>query len=82
MLKMQNVKNDVSKYLPVGKMINEGYSEWTRFKKEELAIARDNRQSLTMHKALHPKSDVDRLYLPRLEGGRGLQSAQDNIRLR
>ena len=27
---------------------------------------------LTMYKMRHPKSDVDRLYLPRTEGGRGL----------
>ena len=25
-----------------------------------------------MYKMRHPKSDVDRLYLPRTEGGRGL----------
>ena len=30
---------------------------------------------------LHPKSDVGRLYLPRNEGGRGLQSVQDTIEL-
>ena len=36
-----------------------------------------------MHKDSHPhpKSDVDRLYLPRNEGERGLQSAQDTIEL-
>ena len=30
------------------------------------------RKFLTMYKMHHPKSDVDRLYLPRMEGGRGL----------
>ena len=30
------------------------------------------RKLLTMYKMHHPKSDVDRLYLPRTEGGRGL----------
>ena len=30
------------------------------------------RKFLTMYKMHHPKSDVDRLYLPRIEGGRGL----------
>ena len=34
---------------------------------------------MTMHKALHPKSDVDRLYLPRKEGGRGLISVEDTV---
>ena len=32
---------------------------------------------MTMHNALHPKSDTDRLYLTRKEGGRGLISATD-----
>ena len=30
------------------------------------------RRFLTVYKVHHPKSDVDRLYLPRTEGGRGL----------
>ena len=30
------------------------------------------RKILTMHGMLHPKSDVDRIYIPRKEGGRGL----------
>ena len=31
--------------------------------------------------ALHPKSDVDRLYIPRKEGGRGLTSIEDCVEL-
>ena len=31
--------------------------------------------------ALHPKSDVDRLYIPRKEGGRGLISIEDSVEL-
>ena len=34
---------------------------------------------MTMHKALHPRDDVDRLYVSRKEGGRGLTSIEDNI---
>ena len=34
---------------------------------------------MTMHKALHPRDDVDRLYASRKEGGRGLDSIQDNV---
>ena len=34
---------------------------------------------LTIHGALHPKSNVSRLYLPRREGGRGLISVEDAI---
>ena len=32
-----------------------------------------------MHKALHPRDDVDRLYVPRKEEGRGLTSIQGSI---
>ena len=30
------------------------------------------RKLLNMHKMLHPKADVERLYIPRKDGGRGL----------
>ena len=32
-----------------------------------------------MHKALHPKDDVDRLYVSRKEGGRGLAIVEDSF---
>ena len=32
-----------------------------------------------MHKALHPGDDVDRLYVSRKEGGRGLASIEDSV---
>jgi hypothetical protein len=31
---------------------------------------------LTMYKMLHPKPDIDRLYVKRKEGGRGLLQAE------
>ena len=34
---------------------------------------------MTMHKALHPTDDVDRLYVPRKEGERGLASIEDSV---
>ena len=34
---------------------------------------------MTMHKALHPRDDVDRLYVSRIEGGRGLASIEDSV---
>ena len=34
---------------------------------------------MTMHKALHSRDDVDRLYVPRKEGGRGLASIEDSV---
>ena len=35
----------------------------------------------TIYEALHPQSDVDRLYIPRKEGGRGLISIKDCVEL-
>ena len=32
-----------------------------------------------MHKSLHPGDDVDRLYVSRKEGGRGLASIEDSV---
>lgn len=37
------------------------------------------RKQMTIHGSLHPRADVDRLYLPRKEGGRGLLSVEDSI---
>ena len=34
---------------------------------------------MTMHKALHPRDDVDGLYVARKGGGRGLASIEDSI---
>ena len=48
------------------------------WRKSELqAIARKPRQFFTMPGALHPNSDVDRLYIARKEGVRGLTSIKD-----
>ena len=34
---------------------------------------------MTRHKALHPRDDIDRLYISRKVGGRGLASIEDSI---
>ena len=34
---------------------------------------------MTMYKALHPRDDVNRLYVSRKDGGRGLTSIEDSI---
>ena len=52
------------------------------WRKSELqAIGRKTRKLLTIYGALHPKSDVDILYIPRKEGGRGLISIEDCVEL-
>ena len=39
------------------------------------------RKLLNMHRGLHPRSSVDRLYIPRAQGGRGLLSVKDCVEL-
>ncbi len=34
---------------------------------------------MTMHKALHPRDDDDRLYVSRKEGGGGLANIEDSV---
>ena len=34
---------------------------------------------MTMHKALYPRDDVDKLYVSRKEGRRGLTSIEDSV---
>ena len=50
-------------------------------KSELQAIDRKTRKLFTMYGALHTKSDVDRLYIPRKEGGRGFISIEDCVEL-
>ena len=50
-------------------------------KSEQQAIDRKTRKLFTIYGALHPKSDVDRLYIPRREGGRSFISTEDCVEL-
>ena len=45
------------------------------------SLDRRTRKFMTMHGALHPKSDIDRVYLSREMGGRGLISCEGCIRM-
>ena len=53
------------------------FLKWTR---DELRqMDKRTRRLMTMHKALHPRDDVDRLYVPRKEAGMWLPSIEDSI---
>ena len=53
-----------------------------RWNTDELkSLDRRNRKFMTMHGALHPKSDIDGVYLCREMGGRGLISCEGCIRM-
>ena len=43
------------------------------------AIDRQTRKLLVFYRAHHPRADVDRIYLPRKIGGRGLRSIEDAV---
>ena len=44
-------------------------------------LDRRTRKLMTMHKALHPKSNVDRLYITRKEDGRRLKGVEEIVNL-
>ena len=42
-------------------------------------IDQRTRKLMTVHKALHPRDDVDRLYVSRKKGGRGITGIEDSV---
>ena len=53
------------------------FLKWTRDELKQMD--QRTRKLMTMHKALHPRDDVDRLYVSRKEEGRRLASIEDSI---
>ena len=53
------------------------FLKWTRVELKQ----RDQRTRnlMTMHKALYPRDDFERLYVSRKEGGRGLANTEDSV---
>lgn len=54
-----------------------GVLDWTKAELQQIDVK--TRKTLTMYKMHHPKACVDRLYLPRAEGGRGLKSIAQSV---
>ncbi|KAJ7312127.1 hypothetical protein JRQ81_006469 [Phrynocephalus forsythii] len=54
-----------------------GIINWTQMELDSLD--RKTRKLMTFHYALHPHSDVDRLYLPRKLGGRSLLQVNQTV---
>ena len=54
-----------------------GINKWTKNELKELD--RKTRKLMSMYGAQHPKADVDRLYLKRCDGGRGLIGVEDYV---
>ena len=53
------------------------FLKWTRDELKQ--IDQRTRKLMAMHKALQPRDNVDRLYVSRKEGGRGLASIEDRV---
>ena len=53
------------------------FLDWRKSELQDLD--RKTRKLLTMHNGLHPKSNVDRIYIPREEGGRGLTAQEQAL---
>ena len=51
------------------------FLKWT----QEEQMDQRTRKLMAMHKALHPRDDVDRLYVSRKEGGKGHASIEDSV---
>ena len=56
-----------------------GVVEWTKIEQQNLD--RKTRKLLTLNGALHLRSDVDHLYIPRDEGGKGLTNIRQQEKL-
>lgn len=72
-----NAKNKISAITALAVPVLQysfGIIKWTLA--ELRKMDRQTRKLLNIHGALHPRADVDRLYLPRKEGGRGMQSLE------
>ena len=55
---------------------SEPFLKWTRDELKQMN--QRTRKLMTMHKSLHSRDDVDRLYVSRKERGRGLASIEDS----
>ena len=53
------------------------FLKWTRDELKQMD--QRTRKLMTMHKALHHRDDVDRLYVSRKKGLRGLSSVEDSV---
>ena len=53
------------------------FLKWTREELKQMDLR--TRKLMPMHKALHPRDDVDREYVSRKEGGGGLANIEDTV---
>ena len=57
------------------------FISWRKCDLQAIDIDRKTRKLIALYGGLHPKSDVDRFYVPRKDGGRGLIAIEDCVEL-
>ena len=72
-----NVTNAINIWAVATVRYGAGMINWDKGELDK--IDRQTRKLLNMHRGLHPRSSVDRLYLPRAQGGRGLLSVKVSV---
>ena len=56
------------------------FLKWTREELEQIdQRTKKNKKLMTIHKAIYTREDIDRLYVSRKKGGRGLTSIEDSV---
>jgi hypothetical protein len=72
-----NAKNKIQAIGSLAVPVRRYNFEIVNWNQEELQnLERKTRKLLTIHEQHHPKADVDRLYVPRKQGGRGLMQLE------
>ena len=74
-----NVTNAINIWAVATVLYGTGIIIWNKGELDK--IERQKRKLLNMHRCLHPRSSVDRSYISRAQGGRGLLSAKDCVEL-
>ena len=78
-LNSRNTVNAVNTWAVPVVRYSGGIVDWT---KDDLQnIDRKTRKLMTINKALHPRACVARIYIPRGQGGKGMQSVEDCINI-
>ena len=73
----RNLFKGIDTWMVFGLRYSGPFLKWTR---EELRqIDQWTRKMMTMHKALHLWNDIDKLYVSKNEGGRGLANIEENV---
>ena len=75
----ENIINAINIWVVATARYGAGIINWNKGELDE--IDRQTRKLLNMHGGLHPRFSVDRLYITRAQGDRGLLSVKDCVEL-